>query len=137
MANELVLMWDLEPAIPFTCADGTGIEKGTLLELQDPFTVRKVTGAAPSVIGVAAEEKVANDGNTTVAVIMRGVFKVTAGGSITVGDGVIAENATNEVLTAPASADNADVFGIALETATDGQTFLLLFNAGIGGSVES
>lgn len=137
MANELVLMYELEPPVPFTCADGTGIEKGTLLYVSDPMTVAKVTGAAPNVIGVAATEKIASDGTTKIGVYLRGIFKATAGGNITVGDAVIAENATNELLTATAAADAADIFGIALETAGDGETFYVLINAGIGGSPET
>src|SRR3990167_9109022 len=116
MANELVLVHELEPPIPMTCANATGIEKGTLLYVADPYTVAKVTGAAPNVIGVAAEEKIASDGKTTIGVYLRGVFKATAGGTITVGDCLIAENATNEVLTATAASDAADIFCIALET---------------------
>ena len=137
MANELVLMWELEPPIPFTCADGTAIVKGTLLRITDPFTVSKVTGAAPNVIGVAAEEKVASDGRTKIGVYMRSIFKATAGGTITVGDTVIAENGTNELLTGTAAADAAAIFGIALETAADTETFLFLLNAGVGGSPET
>tara|TARA_Y100000310_G_C20634080_1_gene790251 strand:+ start:177 stop:590 length:414 start_codon:yes stop_codon:yes gene_type:complete len=137
MANELVILTELEPAVGFTCADGTGIEKGTLLELADPMTVAKVTGAAPLIIGVAAEEKIASDGKTEIGVYLRGIFKGTAGGTITVGDGLIGENATNELLTSTAAADEVEVCGIALESATDGQTFKLLLNVGIGGSPES
>jgi len=137
MANELTLMVELEPPVPFTCADGTGIEKGTLLMLSDPMTVAKVTGAAPVVCGVAAEEKIASDGKTTIGVYLRGIFKATAGGTIAVGAGLIAENGTNEVLTATAAADAAQIFGIALETAADTETFQILLNTGIGGSPET
>ena len=137
MANELVLIHELEPPIPFTVADGVGIEKGTLLELADPMTVAKVTGAAPLIAGVAAEEKVASDGRTKIGVYLRGVFKATAGGSITVGDGLIGENATNELLTSTASADEIEICGVSFESASDGETFLFLLNVGIGGSPES
>ena len=137
MANELVLLTELESPVGFTCADGAGIEKGTLLELADPMTVAKVTGAAPLIIGVAAEEKIASDGKTEIGVYLRGIFKATAGGSITVGDGLIGENATNELLTSTAAADEVEVCGIALETASDGETFKMLLNVGIGGSPES
>tara|TARA_Y100000310_G_scaffold295942_1_gene327757 strand:+ start:1677 stop:2090 length:414 start_codon:yes stop_codon:yes gene_type:complete len=137
MANELVLLTELESPVGFTCADGAGIEKGTLLELADPMTVAKVTGAAPLIIGVAAEEKIASDGKTEIGVYLRGIFKATAGGSITVGDGLIGENATNELLTSTAAADEVEVCGIALETASDGETFKMLLNVGIGGSPET
>tara|TARA_Y100000310_G_scaffold124704_1_gene123504 strand:- start:427 stop:840 length:414 start_codon:yes stop_codon:yes gene_type:complete len=137
MANELVLLTELESPVGFTCADGTGIEKGTLLAISDPMTVAKVSGATPNVIGVAAEEKIANDGKTEIAVYMRGVFKATAGGSISVGASCMAEDGTNELLTATAAADASEIFAIALETAADTETFKVLFNAGIGGSPET
>ena len=137
MAFELTILTELEPAVSFTCADNTGIEKGTLLELSDPMTVAKVAGAAPFIIGVAAEEKVANDGKTKIGVYLRGIFKGFAGGSITVGDGLIGENGTNELLTSTAAADEVEVCGIALETASDLDSFKFLLNVGIGGSPET
>ncbi len=137
MANELILHVELEPAVGFTCANSVGIEKGTLLELSDPMTVAKVTGAAPLIIGVAAQEKIANDGKTEISVYLRGIFIGVAGGSITVGDGLIGENGTNELLTSTAPADEVEVCGIALETAVDGDTFKFLLNVGIGGSPET
>lgn len=137
MANELTLHTRLENPVAFTCADGTGIEKGTLLLLSDPMTVAKVTGAAPVVAGVASSEKIASDGNTTLGVYLRGIFNATAGGTITAGDALIAENATNEVLTATAAADASQIFGTALEDATDGQTFKMYLNVGVGGSPET
>jgi len=33
MANEATLVYETMPPIPFTCADGATIEKGTLLKL--------------------------------------------------------------------------------------------------------
>ena len=137
MAFELTILTELEPAVGFTVSDSVGIEKGTLLELSDPMTVAKVAGAAPLIIGVAAEEKVANDGKTKLGVYLRGIFKGTAGGGITVGDGLIGESGTNELLTSTASADEVEICGIALESATDGQTFKFLLNVGIGGSPET
>lgn len=137
MAFELVLIHEQDVPIPFTVADGVGIEKGTLLELSDPMTVAKVAGAAPLIIGVAAEEKIASDGKTKLGVYMRGIFKATAGGTITVGDGCIGESGTNELLTSTAAADEVEVCGISLESATDGQTFLIYLNVGIGGSPET
>lgn len=138
MANENVILTELEPPVSFTCADGTGIEKGTHLRLTDPDTVIITSGAAQQFAGIAAEEKVASDGKTKIAVYLRGKFKGTAGGTITVGAGLISETGgTNEFLTATAAADMAAVCGVALESATDGQTFKYLLNVGIGGSPET
>lgn len=134
MANELVLQVELEPPIPFTVADGTGIEKGTLLELSDPMTAAKVSGAAPLVCGVAAEEKIASDGKTTLGVYLRGVFKATAGGTITAGDVLKAESGTNELLKGTTSETDGVIFGMALETAADTETFNFLLQVGTGGT---
>ena len=138
MANENVILVELEPAVGFTCADGTGIEKGTHLKLTDPMTVIITSAAANAFAGIAAEEKVANNGKTEIGVYLSGVFRGTAGGSITVGDIIQSETGgTNEFLTCAAATDNAGGCGIALETATDGETFKYLLNVGIGGSIES
>ena len=65
MANEAILMIKTEIPIPFTCADGTGIEKGTLLKITDPMTVALAAETADVFAGIAVEEKIANDGNTS------------------------------------------------------------------------
>jgi len=95
MALEAELLFELEPAVPFTCADGTAIPKGSLLELSDPFTVAITDGDTDPIIGIAAEEKVANDGITTIAVYLRGIFKGFAGAAgVTAGQGIISDTAT-------------------------------------------
>jgi len=138
MANEAVILTELEPAVGFEVADGTGIEKGTVLKLTDNMTAIINSAAADPVAGIAAEEKVASDGKTKLGVYMRGIFKGTAGGTITTGDIIQTETGgTNEFLTAAAATDNAGGCGIALQDATDGQTFKFLLNVGIGGSVET
>lgn len=138
MANEATLIHELEPPIPFTCADGTGIEKGTLLKLTDPMTVALANGAADIIAGIAAEEKIASDGKTKIAVYLRGIFKMLSDGTVAVGAGVIADGTNpNEYITATAAADAAAIFGIALETVADGETGLVYVNVGIGGSPET
>ena len=138
MANEWTILTELEPAVGFTVADGTGIEKGTLLKLTDNMTAIITSASADKIAGIAAEEKVASDGKTEIGVYLRAIMKCTAGGTITAGDGLISETGgTNEVLADTAAADNAAIFGIALQDATDGQTLKVLLNVGIGGSRES
>ena len=138
MALEWTILTELEPAVGFTVADGAGIEKGALLELNAAMTVTTNNGNIDKIIGIAAEEKVANDGKTELGVYLRGIFKCTAGGTITTGGGLISETGgTNEVLADTAAADMAEIFGIALQDATDGQTLKVLLNVGIGGSRES
>jgi hypothetical protein len=130
MADEAVLVFELERPIPMTCADGTGIEKGAILMITDPFTVATTTGDGDAVIGIAAEEKIANDGKVKIGVYLRGIFKGTAGAAgVTVGKGLITDTATgtaNELVDADAGSVN--LVGRALETATDRETFLFELN---------
>ena len=140
MALEWTILTELEPAVGFTVADGAGIEKGALLELNAAMTVTTNNGNIDKIIGIAAEEKVANDGKTELGVYLRGIFKCTAGASITFGDGLMnnaGSGAVNEVIPATAPADMTHVFAIALETVNDQATLKVLLNVGIGGSVES
>ena len=68
MTNEAVLEIEQTVPIPMTCANGTGIEKGTILKMSDPFTVAAVSGTNDTIGGIAAEEKIASDGKTKIAV---------------------------------------------------------------------
>lgn len=130
MALEATLMVELETPVAFTCADGTGIEKGALLVLSDPATVATTAGDTDAIIGIAAEEKIANDGKTTIAVYLRGIFRGYAGAAgATVGVALISDTATG----APNELVNADInsqhiVGRALETATDTESFMFLLN---------
>ena len=126
MASEAVLVIETAPPIPFTCAEDAGIEKGAILTLSDPMTAALCTTDGAAIAGIAAAEKIADDGNTKIPVYREGIFKVLAGTNVTVGTAVdthAATGATNEVAAAPAGGDN--ILGIALESATDGQTFLM------------
>lgn len=128
MALETTIVYELEPPVPFTCADGTGIEKGALLTLSDPMTVATTTGDTDAIIGVAAEEKIANDGQTKIAVYMRGIFKGFAGAAgVTAGQAIISDTGTgaaNELVNADINSEH--IVGRSLETATDTQSFLFL-----------
>lgn len=124
MANEHTLMIETELPIPFTVANGNGIEKGTVLKNADPMTASASTGTEDIVAGIAAEEKIASDGKTTLAVYRRGIFKGTASGSIGVGDAIITAAGATANLVKTAAVNSEDILGISLETATDGQTFL-------------
>lgn len=130
MADETVLIHELEPPIPMTCADGTGIAKGALLILTDPNTVATTTGDTDAIIGIAAAEKIANDGITKIPVYLRGVFRGVAGAAgATAGQGLISDTGTgtaNELVNADVNSEH--IVGRALETATDRETFLFYLN---------
>ena len=126
MALETTLVIETMPPIPFTCADGTGIEKGTVLKLTDPMTVAAADGDTDIVAGIAAEEKIANDGNTKIAVYTRGIFKGFAGAAgVTAGAAIITDVATgaaNELVNADVNSEN--IVGRSMETAADTESFL-------------
>ena len=122
MANEAVIIFETHVPIPFICSTTTAVEKGTVMKMADPFTASASTGNADIIAGIAAEEKLnPNDGH--IAVYRGGIFKMIASGSITCGEPLVTAAPSNGVVTA---ATNAEVIiGIALETATLGETFLM------------
>lgn len=126
MAREATLMVETAPPIMMTCADGTGIEKGTILKLADPMTASAADGDTDICAGIAAEEKIANDGKTKIAVYRQGIFKGYAGAAgVTAGMGIITDVSTgdtNELVVADVNSEH--IVGTAFETATDGETFL-------------
>ena len=129
MANEATLFQEAALPITFTVADGTGIEKGSLLKMTDPRTAIIHSGINDTLAGIAAEEKIANDGKTTLAVykIRSGnVFKMILSGGCTVGD-ILAGSATaNKVYDAGTQTMIASSVGYALETGADGESILVL-----------
>lgn len=121
------LIIETELPIAMTCANGTGIEKGTLLKLSDPFTVAASTGDTDVIAGVAKSEKIASDGKTKIDVYRGGIFRATCGGNCTVGKTLMSYSATgdaNDVIDGTNAALYSKCLGIALETGTDSQTIL-------------
>jgi len=126
MANEATLIMEYQPPVMFTVADGTGIEKGAILKMTDPMTASLSDGDGDIIAGIAAEEKIASDGKTKLAVYRHGIFKVLAGANITAGQGVDTHSSTgaaNEVAPIGAAGDN--LLGIALESFNDTETGLI------------
>lgn len=137
MANEHKLLLQRTVPIPFTCADGTTIEKGTVLKLADPDTASASTGASDIVAGICVVEKIASDGRTKVSVI-RGPgdqLRATASGAIAVGD-PIGTSATGANFVASivnvANLSGMKRLGYALETAATNETFKYELNIGSG-----
>jgi len=128
MADEAVLVFELEPPIPFTCANGAGIEKGTLLKLTDPFTVAATSADGDTFIGIAAEEKIASDGKVKIGVYLRGIFKIVvdAGDTTTVGQDCVIRAANKIGLYDTLDDEIGLVVGKALETGTAGESVLVL-----------
>lgn len=130
MANEITILWQLEPSVPFTCADGTGIEKGSLVKITDPFTVAITAADHDEVIGVTTEEKIANDGKVKVPVCMRAICKGTAGtAGVTVGASINSDAGTSAAnKLADCAVNGENIVGRALETAAATETFIFLLD---------
>ena len=128
MANEATLWMELDLPVPFTCADGEGIEKGTLLKISDPMTVAATTAADEVFIGVAAEEKIASDGRTRIGVYLRGIFKmaVAAGAACTAGLEVSLGGANTIDAFDTLDRENGKAIGRALETGAASETVLVI-----------
>ncbi len=130
MALETTLIHELEPAVPMTVADGTGIAKGAVLLLSDPNTAATTTGDTDPCAGIAKREKIASDGQVKLAVYKRGIFRGFAGAAgVTAGQGIITDTGTgaaNELVNADVNSEH--IVGRALETATDGESFLFELN---------
>ena len=124
MADEAVLIYETENAIPFTCADNAGIEKGTLLKLADPATVSAAAANNDIVGGIAKTEKINGDGKTKISVYRNGIFRVKISGSVTVGDPLCVAGPTANNLLQTAAVNAEQIFGIALETGTNAETIL-------------
>jgi hypothetical protein len=125
MANEATLVYETEVPIPFKCANGTGIAKGALLKQTDDYTVAVTAGAEDLFAGIAATEKIANDGKTTISVYRGGVFKMVALAAIATGDVLSTSATANKVQASTKTSVGSKTIGVALERAT-GDTDTLL-----------
>lgn len=93
MANEAVIIELLGNAgnpVRFTVADATGISKGVLCKLTDPRTAAAASADGDAFAGIAATDKEAGDGATTLALYTKGIFDLRFdGGSSTVSAGYL------------------------------------------------
>jgi len=133
MANEAVKRYSASSAgdvvADYTVADSIGIEKGTFLMLADPRTASGSFTVGSPCAGIAAREKVANDGRTQLAVHRQGDFDVKASGSITAGRPLAFGGASNYIMQADVSNfSGSAVIGYALQDATDEETFQMRLN---------
>lgn len=129
MAQEAVLVYETQLPIPFTCADGTGIERGAVVKMADPATISLSNAAVDVCGGILSGEKVASDGFVKAGVYRGGIFKVYLSGSCTVGDPAVTDSMANHFKSARALTEYAlsgsRIFGIFLETGTTGETVLM------------
>ncbi len=107
-----------------------------LLQIEDDGGVGKVikaTAVTQVVVGILAENPrsdLTTDGIVVPVVLLQGIVKVKAGGTVTAGDAVIVDAGTpgRAVTAANIAAMAADsmAIGIALETVADGEIFEML-----------
>jgi len=127
MADEAIiveLLGEKGDPIRYTCDDTIAIAKGSVMELTSPRTVIQSTLVDKPIAGIAASEKVANDGQTSIAVYTNGIFQMKcATTQCEIGDCVSANAADNNI-TLSSSLDREmgwDV-GTAMETIAIGAT---------------
>lgn len=81
------LMIETELPIPMTVADATPISKGDWLIIANPMTMTVHAANDEAYCGgIAAEDKIANDGKTKVAVYQGGIFKAVGQAAFTTGE---------------------------------------------------
>jgi len=118
MANEAViieLLGDRGDVITMNCADGTAIAKGAILQITDNRTALASAADKP-VAGIAASEKIADDGQTTIGVYTNGIFDLKdagAGGAVGL---CVSLGGVNTIKTAAANADLGYILGKRLAT---------------------
>lgn len=127
MANEadiIELHGDQGDVVRYTIADINEISKGTLMKVIDPRTVSGAIGRAEQVAGITAEDKVANDGATTMGVYTHGIFDILVNerDGIRVGRAVVISGA-NQIAFSVSGADfiSGAVLGHALESGDDNE----------------
>ncbi len=122
MANEArIVELTRKTATAFTCAHDANIPKGTLLKLSaSPRTVAAADGVADVFAGIAAMEKIAADGSTSISVWDDGIFELAASGAITAGTNVCTSSVANTVkaYTDTSLANLNKVVGVALADAS-------------------
>jgi len=111
MANEAVILeLSGQNPIPFTCAAGTSISKGTLLKLSGDHTV--VASDGDNVYaGVAAADKDGADASTRISVYAPGqdnTFDMLSASTGTIGAGVLVSLSGANIIKAAAAADVED-----------------------------
>ena len=81
VAKIITLLGNAGDEVNYTCANQNAIAKGELLWLTDPVTVSGAAtfGGGKPAAGIAAHEKKASDGSTTIGVYTNGIFDIVSG----------------------------------------------------------
>ena len=111
------LLGDGGDPVRYSVDEATAVPKGTIMKITDARLAAATTGIDEPIAGIAASEKVASDGSTTLALYTNGIFDiVNATGAATCG-AVQAPNGINTCCDADAGdlIQNSTI-GYALET---------------------
>jgi hypothetical protein len=131
LTNEALLRDRFSNPINFTQSGAVGIEKGEILQLQDPRKVQKATGPNNRLAGIAAREALTTD--TYVSVYHDGIFDCVCSGAVALGT-LVGAGAANQVFQLTmVNCSGANVLGHALETGADAETIQIQIHPGIGG----
>ena len=130
MADEAVvtdLLGNGGDVVEYTIATSNGIPKGSLLKLNDLRTVTTVGATDVPLAGIAASEHTAGSEDNRIGVYTNVIAKMKhSGAGITVGGQVVASADGNTVKAFDTLDDETgDVLGYAMETVSDGETFLV------------
>jgi hypothetical protein len=113
--------------VRYNCADATAIAKGTLCVLSGSrICAPSANAAQEQFIGVAATEKEASDGQTTLGLNTKGIYDMkvnTSGASVTEGDAVTLSGINmihSAIWDKVSGAQAKEIMGLALETGTVG-----------------
>jgi hypothetical protein len=149
MANEAVIIELLGNGgnpIRYTVANGTTIEKGTILRVEDPRTAVASANTGETFAGIAAMEKVASDGSTTVTAYQYGIFdlKMATNSTCQAGDLMVISGANliaraqdlvsytiggNTIQGVQRALASGMIIGKALETGSSGEVIAVLVGA--------
>ena len=126
MANEAILVQRLQDRLTsVTVADDTALAKGTILKFSsDPNVAAASSADGDLFAGILAVEKVANDGQTRMAVWTRGVFalKIGASGTAVLGEAVKINGANTVTVADDDTVEHeSEVVGISLETGANAE----------------
>jgi len=126
-AQIVELLGDRGNVISFTVSNTASISKGTLCKLTDPRTA-SASSAQDVWAGIAAADKVANDGSTKLGFIRNAIceMKCTSSEGITAGGTVALSGANIIHLASAGDMDTGKAFGRALEDFSASEEGLVL-----------
>ena len=128
MADEAViveLLGNKGDPVSYACADADAIEKGTVLIISGTAArmTKKAAVLGEPIAGIAAAEKVASDGSTTIACYTNGIFdmKTASGANRISGGNIVISSGANTISDVRLAGNptmqysGASILGISLE----------------------